>query len=346
MSLLNTRLLELRVSSPDLDQWTLRASQYGAFDAFKKGNTDTNSIISQALEQQAMSAIDRVVKVPVFDSQTVSIGSARSVTIADSENDSTFYTVTFVTYSWGFTIVPVQHGNNEITMQDDFNRKFNKYLMQFAIGVDNAAIAALETAKTQVFGDTLTDFTTVSNSLTSSLANSDEFVGALPIVMGSNDFYGPYTIVGNPGFQHHCQKLQQHAVYNDVNKNIQLNNMDIRYSNRLANGVGYKATAFILNSGSVGLLFRHEAESVEGRVTADGHEWGKDVLPMLDIPVSTYFYESVGDYNAIAGAATASLTRAFKQHFGFSIDIAYVTAYNTDLSTYANPIMRAQIATS
>jgi hypothetical protein len=35
-----------------------------------------------------------------------------------------------------------------------------------------------------------------------------------------------------------------------------------------------------------------------------------------------------------------------KEHFGFSLDVAFITAYNPSISTLANPIIHADIAES
>ena len=44
------------------------------------------------------------------------------------------------------------------------------------------------------------------------------------------------------------------------------------------------------------------------------------------------------------GDASADLTCAVKEYFGFSVDVAFVVAYNSDPETVANPILKAQIA--
>ncbi|MEG0580046.1 MAG: hypothetical protein RR490_09030, partial [Niameybacter sp.] len=64
----------------------------------------------------------------------------------------------------------------------------------------------------------------------------------------------------------------------------------------------------------------------------------------LNFPVGTYYYESVDDYNTIAGAASADMTRNLKQHYGFAVDVCFVTAYNSDPSSLASPIIKLQIA--
>ena len=61
------------------------------------------------------------------------------------------------------------------------------------------------------------------------------------------------------------------------------------------------------------------------------------------MPVGTYFYDSVDDYSGIAGAATADLTRTRKEHYGFAVDVCFVTAYNSAPSTLASPIIAFNI---
>ena len=74
-----------------------------------------------------------------------------------------------------------------------------------------------------------------------------------------------------------------------------------------------------------------------------GHEWDVVTMPYLDIPVGLHYYQSVGDQHTIAGDATTDLTCAVKEHFGFSVDVAFVVAYNSSLTTRANPIIAAEI---
>ena len=343
MSLINTRLLELRSQSPNLDQWMNRPSQYGAFDAFFVGNSDSNSIVSPELINQAAAAVGRDVKVPVFDAETVSIGSTRSVTIADDENTSQLYTVSFTTYAWGFTIIPSLFLNNEMSEQRDFNRKFLKYLYQFAATLDTACLTALNTAKTQVFNNLL-DYTNTANVLISDPADADNLLGDLTPIMNANDYYGtPYRIVGNNSIQALVLRLAQQGLYNDANKTLQWLDKTFHFTNRLANGTGHQSTGYVVNPGSVGLVFRHEREALLGTRMNDGTEWGMATLPLLGIPIDTYFYESKGDFNAIAGAASADMTRARKEHYGFAIEVATITAYNTDLAANASPILKFAI---
>lgn len=109
-------------------------------------------------------------------------------------------------------------------------------------------------------------------------------------------------------------------------------------------GQNLYAQGYAISKGSLGMLQRFERDCLLGTVSGDGHEWGIATLPLLNLQVGTYFYDSVGDYSNIAGVASADMVRTRKEHYGFSVDIAFVTPYNSDPSTLASPIMAFNIS--
>jgi hypothetical protein len=62
------------------------------------------------------------------------------------------------------------------------------------------------------------------------------------------------------------------------------------------------------------------------------------------MPVGTYFYDSVGDYSSIAGDATKDMVRTRKEHYGFAVDVAFITAYNSDPAKNASPILAFNVS--
>ena len=80
------------------------------------------------------------------------------------------------------------------------------------------------------------------------------------------------------------------------------------------------------------------------RTRANFHEWDVVRLPYIDLPVGSHYYTAVGDQSQTAGAASADMTCNVKEYFGFSADVAFVVAYNSNPTTVANPIIKAQIA--
>lgn len=343
MSLVLTRISSIRANA-NLDKYELRPSRYGALDAFMAQSQDPTGILTNDLKEKAKSSIGKTIEIPVIDyDKDITIGNARTLTIEDSENTSRMVQITFATYAWGFTIVPAMYMNNEISIQQDFERKMMKYIYKFAQKLDEVALASLATNKTQIVKNPLLyDFST--NAVNAKWTERENIFGDLEVMMGANDYYGQLHIVGDPGVQSIMKKLQQHGLYNDVNKQNEFAGKIVHFTNNLAASEGKYAQGYAINQGSIGMLTRFEREAVLGTKAATGHEWGIATLPVLNMPCGTYYYESVGDFSAIAGEATADMDRVRKEHYGFAVDVAFVTAYNSDPTTNPGPILAFNIS--
>lgn len=331
MSLVLTRIQNIRANS-NLDKFEYRPSRYGALNAFMVQSEDPTGILTEELKQKARTSIGNTLETPVIDYDAdITIGSTRTLTIADSENTSKMVQITFATYAWGFTIAPAMYMNNEIGIQKDFETKMMKYIYAFAKKLDEAALAALAANKTQVLKNPLL-YNWSANAINAKWTERENVFGDLEVMMGANDFYGQLHLVGDPGVESIMRKLQQHGLYNDVNKQNEFGTKIVHLTNNIAAAEGKYAQGYAVNAGSLGMLTRFERDCLLGTVSGDGHEWGIATLPLLNMPVGTYFYDSVGDYNTIAGAATADMTRTRKEHYGFAVDVAFLTAYNSKLS--------------
>lgn len=343
MSLVLTRIQNIRANS-NLDKFEYRPSRYGALNAFMVQSEDPTGILTEELKQKARTSIGNTLETPVIDYDAdITIGSTRTLTIADSENTSKMVQITFATYAWGFTIAPAMYMNNEIGIQKDFETKMMKYIYAFAKKLDEAALATLAANKTQVLKNPLL-YDWSSNAINAKWTERENVFGDLEVMMGANDFYGQLHIVGDPGVESIMRKLQQHGLYNDVNKQNEFGTKVVHLTNNIAAAGGKYAQGYAVNAGSLGMLTRFERDCLLGTVSGDGHEWGIATLPLLNMPVGTYFYDSVGDYNAIAGAATADMTRTRKEHYGFAVDVAFLTAHNSAPSTLASPILAFNVS--
>lgn len=343
MSLVLTRIQNIRANS-NLDKFEYRPSRYGALNAFMVQSEDPTGILTEELKQKARTSIGNTLETPVIDYDAdITIGSTRTLTIADSENTSKMVQITFATYAWGFTIAPAMYMNNEIGIQKDFETKMMKYIYAFAKKLDEAALATLAASKTQVLKNPLL-YDWSSNAINAKWTERENVFGDLEVMMGANDFYGQLHIVGDPGVESIMRKLQQHGLYNDVNKQNEFGTKVVHLTNNIAAAEGKYAQGYAVNAGSLGMLTRFERDCLLGTVSGDGHEWGIATLPLLNMPVGTYFYDSVGDYNTIAGAATADMTRTRKEHYGFAVDVAFLAAYNSVPSTLASPILAFNVS--
>ena len=343
MSLALTRMQALRAAAQALDKNMVRPDQFGAIDYFVD-QAGQDNLIPAEVKASVRSSMGRNVEVPVLDyNGSVQVASSRSCTIADGENTSALYTVNFVTYQVGVSMVPTLYMNNEIKYQKDFARKINNAVRALKNAMDTDALAALSANKTQVFNEPL-DYTTTGNVLGASFIQKTELLGDLDPVMHSNGFTGPISVVGNYAVEAAVRKLAQYGPENSVNKHLEYAGKRFFTSINLANGVGEYANLYAIEDGNVDLVYRYDREAVANGKSANGHEWFITRLPGLDIPVGIHYYEEVGDKSTIAGDASADMTCVRTEKYGISVDVAYIVSYNSALATKANPIIKANIA--
>ena len=345
MSLIATRVQNWRVQNPQFDRNMTRPAEYGALDFFIAQTQAANSILPPDVRDKAFASIGNTVQIPVINYDgDVTVSNVRSCVIEDSENTSALYTVVFATYAVGFTMVPSAYLNNEISYDHDFMRKIEKVTRALAQSLDTAAVAALSAQKTQVFKDLLY-YTQTGNSIQVPWDLRTEILGDIDAIQRANKFPSQNHIIGNAGIDAMIKKLAQSGIYNEVNKQMEYANKVIHYTNNVTNETGKYGSFYAVEDGNVGILTRVDREALR-RASANSHEWDVVRLPYIDLPVGSHYYTAVGDQSAIAGAATADLTCAVKEYFGFSLDVAFVVAYNSDPTTIANPIIKVEIAKS
>ena len=343
MSLVATRLQNWRVSNPEFDRNMTRPCEYGALDFFIEQTNSANSIISPNLRDKAFASIGNTVQIPVINYDgDVQVSNIRSCVIADDENTSALYTVVWATYAIGFTMVPAAYTNNEISYEHDFLRKMEKTTRALADALDKGAVAALEAGKTQVYKDKL-NYQVQGNVVEVPTQMATEILGDVNPMMRANCFPEYIHIIGNAGVDSLVRKLAQHGVYNDVNKRMEYDNKVLHYTNNVVNEAQKNGTFFAVADGNVGVLTRVDREALR-RTRANFHEWDVVRLPYIDLPVGSHYYTAVGYQSQIAGDATADLTCAVKEYFGFSLDVAFLVAYNSNPATVASPIIKAEIA--
>ena len=343
MSLIATRLQNWRIEDPELDRNMARPLEYGALDFFIEQTDAPNSIINPNLRNRAFASIGNTVQVPVINYDgDVTVSNTRSCVISDDENTSALYTVVWKTFSVGFTMVPTLYMNNEIDYQHDFQRKMEKICRALATALDTDAIAALSAAKTQVYKDKL-QYTVTSNVIQVPTQMATEILGDLNPMMRANAYPQMLHLIGNAGVDSLIRKLAQHGVYNDVNKRMEYDNKVLHYTTQLTNEANKIGTLYAVADGNVGILTRVDREALR-RARSNFHEWDVVRLPFIDLPVGSHYYTAVGDQSSIAGDASADMVCNVKEYFGFSVDVAFIIAYNSDASNVANPIMKAEIA--
>lgn len=342
MSLVATRLQNWRIEVERFDKNMARPLEYGALDFFIEQTDAANSIISPELRDRAFASIGNTVQIPVIDYDgDVTVSNVRSCAIGDDENTSALYTIQWVTLSVGFTMVPALYLNNEISYDHDFARKMEKVTRALATALDGYAIAALEANKTEVLADSLY-YSFSGNVIEVTWNGRMDWLADMNSLQRANAYPGILHVIGNTGIDSLIRKMAEHDIYNDVNKRLEYEGKVFHYTANLSNDEGKIGTAYVVEDGNVGVLTRVDREALLG-TQANFHEWGVTTLPYINLPVGYHYYTAVGDQSASAGAATADLTCGKKEYFGFSVDVAFLVAYNSDPSTVANPIIKVEI---
>lgn len=344
MSLINTKIQNWRVQTA-LDKNESRQKLYGALDKFVEDSESPMGIVTPELKEKALRSMGTSVQVPVLDyNGAVTVSDARTCVIEDLENTSNLSTLSFATYQVGFTMVPGAYQNNEISYDRDFARKMEQATRALLAAIDTACVAALEAGKTQVLATDL-GYTVTANSVQVPANQSALFFNNVNSMMLANNFYGSLSVIGNPALDAMIRNSLTLGATNAQNQAISFADKTVRYSNQIANAAGKVATGYVVEDGNVGLVTRVDREALRGAV-ANGHEWGTTTLPGLGSNLVGYhYYTAVGDQSATAGAATADITCGVKEYFGFSIDVAVMTAYNSAIATRENPIIKYEIAT-
>lgn len=342
MSLVNTRLQNWRVEVPDFDKNNARAGHYGALDFFVQQTKSPTSIIPADVVERVKSSIGNTVQIPVIDYDPAHVYAYRSCVVEDSENTSQLYNVSFITLEVGFTMVPAAYMNNEISYEHDWRRKIEKISRALANELDINARSVLEANKTLVLNEALSH-TFAAGVVDVAATEWNNAIGDVNSMQNSNNFGGLQHIIGNFGTEGIVRRLSQYATYNEVNKSITYEDKILHYTPNIINGTGKRATFFAVEDGNVAMLTRYDRETVRG-TKSNGHEWSLVELPYIGVPVGAHYYTSVGNQSGIAGAATEDLTCAVKEYFGFSLDAAFVVAYNSDSATVPSPILKIEVA--
>lgn len=326
------------------DKNEIRASRYGAWDFFQKQTGLASGILDAQTKANVMKSFGNTVQIPVLDNRTVTIGNTRSCTVADSENTSKLITLTFATYSFGFTMTPAQHYNNMIAYQQDFDKKLELYLLKLAATLDTAAVAKLATDKNQHFPAAITAYyAATANALQVPLAGHNDFYNNLSAIQEEMDFYGKLNIISSTSGQPMLNRLKAQGGGNDENDAFQFGGYEWNFTNRLTNGAGVKSTLYAIPDGNVAVVNRNDPDAIAGSSVGNGaKQWGIANMPLVNMDMATYYYEDCADKSALH-AGTSGLTRTKVEGFEFSTDVCFVSAYNSVPATTFSPILKAEL---
>lgn len=348
MSLVATLMQPLRqqYGANGLDRLEQRRSRYGAWNFYQEQTRRAGSIIDADLRATIKRSMGNTIQIPVFDTEDVTITNVRACTVPDSENTSKLITLTFVTYAFGFTMVPAQYFNNQIGYQNDFNRKLEKRLQKFAHTLDQAAVNNLSLNKNVYWPTDVTAFyPVVGNALQITQEQKLDAYNQFGAIMNTMDLYGNVNVISTQSGMPIVNRLAAQGAGNAINESFQLGGYDWYYTNRMTNGAGVNATMYLVQDGVVGVENRNDPDAIMGSRIGNEKIWDEVDMPLVNMRMGSYYYADCADKSALH-AGTTHLTRTKTEGFEWSTDVVFVNAYNSNPAGRYAPIVKTEISAS
>jgi len=333
-----TLLNEYRAKYGNLDNYEHRVSRYGAFDAFV---SDTPNLLPDRAQIEAGRADqNRATKIPVINKVTFTIGSTRTCTAQTKTNVSALVTVTYVTITGGFHMIPAQFRGNELSYQDDFNVKMSSLERDLLAHLDGLAVTKFGTIKSQVFAADGNPYDFTSDAIVVPAGDEETMFGELEAAFAQDDFYGNVHVVSSPRLLALVRHLGAQGPSNDENLAYQFAGWNFRATNRITPTALSRDTFYAYQQGSLAFLNWNDVDSQMGHKSTSGKEWSEQYLPKVGLSMGLLYQSDCGDQSTEVGSGFEA---SLKESFLFSTDVAFVSAYNSDAATYASPIYKVEL---
>ena len=219
---------------------------------------------------------------------------------------------------------------NNFNKEEIFQNRFEQRMLSIYTRLDTAITAFLESNYTQGSGDNFTFYNNASQVPLDSwslAANQAAFwVNDAMADMFKNDLNADLIrMVGDANMMGVWKTLGAQGPQNGVNTAFQLAGINGRFTNRIANNTGIKATAYMYEQGMFSLLTWINALEKKGRdIGTDEWTMFKDTRYGFDIGMKVK-RECVDNSADIDGAQAD-----FKESFVMALDYATPIAYSSD----------------
>jgi hypothetical protein len=300
---------------------------------------DTPNLLSTQEIIKARGNASRATKIPVLQKIAYTTGSVRSCTGETKSSVSALVTLSWVTKTGGFHMVPVQYQNNEIGYIEDFKHKLQQLELQWAKEIEAAIYTKMDAVKSTTFTAQNAPFEFIGNVIQVPAKSQSTYLSKLYASLYQDDFNSPFNIAASPGLMPINNYFAAQGGQNAVNTLFQFGDYSFDYSNRVTPSGGADATFFVMPTGSIGILDWIDPDSRAGTRISEGNYWDKFDLPMLGMQCGLHYQMACGDNSTETGAGNeASAT----ENFNFSFDYCLVSPY---ISSGASPIFKVDMLT-
>lgn len=331
-----------------------RFSELGLVNLAKDSTAGVDYISPSARQQLNSLSSLRDVKIPVLKDQTITIATQPGFDYIPSNlGTSAAYSFTPVDIFSGFRHYPAQFDNNQ--MDSEWTKREIMKNVAYKMGntAEGLLATVLETRKTQVVnfltqvsqGDGA--FTFATNILkVAKAAQKETMFYNLEQLMAANELGGNYRIATNrAGLA--VQKSEAAKYGADNTKNLQALGMlpadrmyesgNIAPSTQVFNG-------WLVRDGGIGMIENFPFDFRNG-TEVGGKKWSiSDMeIPYTRLRANIYVNNEATEATALVGAGTDSnMIMTHFQEMAIWIRFYIVYRYNSDLTTYANDVVKIQ----
>lgn len=343
---LSATLLQDYISSYQgaLDRNEQRPSFYGAMELFKKQTASPQGILDPTVKANIQKSFSQSVKVPVINYKDVSIGNVRTCALQTDGITSALVTLTAITYAWGFAMYPQMHYENYVSYSTAFNKNLDAGLQKVASTIDAGCVNTLEVNKNQLFGQPMLDYYPVTaNAFQVPQASKNDMYNQIGSIMHTADFPTNVDIVLNPIGEGDVRRLAAQGAGNSINQSFQLFGYTWYPTNKIVNGSGaIQSTLYAVVPNSVALMSRNSPDAKAGSRIHESNYW--DLFPnapYVGMDLDVYYQAQCTDASALSGMSNYTQTKA--ESWQFSVDVFYLKAYNSSISTRYSPIFKFEV---
>lgn len=332
-----------------LDKNEYRRSNYGALRLFQNQTNDATGIVDQQLRDSVARSFGNTVNVPVVNYNDVTLSNVRTCAVQTSDLNTALVPVTFATLAFGIAIAPAMYRNNDLAIQDAFNKMLEARLIKSAALLDTAGVAFLNTNKNQYFPASITSYyAQVANALQVPNEDKAEFYNMLGSILSTMDYTASPDVLTNPMGMANVRQLNSNGQTNAINTAYALSGYEFYESNRVTNAAGVQSTLYAVAPGSLGFLTRFDPDVEMGSIIGDASNPSKQWsiqrnLPILDMDMGVYYQADCADKSAAMASGVSGLTRTKVESWEFSVDYAFIGAYNSAAASNFSPILKAEI---
>lgn len=342
MSIVATRMLEIRKQSEAMYAHNFAAKEYGAMEFYLQQNMVPNSVASMALQQEYNTSMGKTIKVPVLERNTsATVGTSRTCTITNNETSSALVSLTDQTITDGFIMYPERYANNDVTYQQHWNANFQDMLLRLWQKMDEKCVADLGTYKSAIVNNPL-NYTFSSSVVSAGWNDRESLIGDMKVFQRSNNYRGHLNLIGNFGLIALANRIGRYGQYNEKDLRYEFADMSGYITGNITDASNQFATLFCVPDGQVAIISKLNREAA-ARAKAALHEWDWVTMPGFgNLKWGTHYYEAVGDFHVATGEDDMICSRA--QYFGWELNFGFVHAYNPDATTIPQPVIKAQLA--